>query len=308
MSDVLIKPPDNGFPAGWTSVTKHDEPVANTGIGFAIWRLVAGSDAEITAEDETALLLMSGHGRFELEDRDIEFSRDRLFDDGPYCLHVCAGTRIRVHCDADVEFCVFTCPNQQGFATEVVAPEDIPVELRGKDQADNACLRLVRTVLLPSSLRTDGKTTGRMELDLGEVVTLPGRWSSYPAHRHPQPEIYHYRFTARQGYGHAELGDEVYRISHADTVKILDGVYHSQVAAPGYGMYYFYLSRDAAGEAFENPQFDSEHAWIKDADAEFWMPAGFGRGALGVGTASGEHAWSGEQADYWRPAPKSKRS
>ena len=59
---------------------------------------------------------------------------------------------------------------------------------------------------------------------LGEVVTLPGGWSSYPPHHHPQPEIYHYRFTHPQGFGHAELGDDVFKVRHYDTIRILAGL------------------------------------------------------------------------------------
>ena len=81
------------------------------------------------------------------------------------------------------------------------------------------------------------------ELVLGEVVTMPGRWSSYPPHHHPQPEIYHYRFTKPQGFGHAELGEQVLKVRQYDTVKILDGLDHAQCAAPGYGMYYAWVIR-----------------------------------------------------------------
>ena len=70
-------------------------------------------------------------------------------------------------------------------------------------QVGGACLRLVRTIFD----RTNADPNA--ELVLGEVITLPGRWSSYPPHHHPQPEIYHYRFTHPQGYGHAELGEDV---------------------------------------------------------------------------------------------------
>ena len=83
----------------------------------------------------------------------------------------------------------------------------------------------------------------RLEKVLGEVVTMPGRWSSYPPHHHPQPEIYHYRFTRPQGYGHAELGDDVLKVKQFDTVKIFDGNDHAQCAAPGYGMYYSWVIR-----------------------------------------------------------------
>ena len=57
---------------------------------------------------------------------------------------------------------------------------------------------------------------------MGEVVTAPGGWSSYPPHHHEQPEIYHYRFTEPQGYGHAECGDDVFKVRQYDTYKIVD--------------------------------------------------------------------------------------
>ena len=307
MSDLLIKAPASRFPFGWTPITRYDEPIANTGIGFAVWRLEAGSNTTYHASDETAFLLMSGRGSFDLDGCETRFAREKLFDDGPYCAHICQETKIRISCDTEVEFSVFTCPNHAKFQGEVMHPEDLPVELRGRDQVDNACLRLVRTILLPSSLRKQADKTQRMELDLGEVLTLPGQWSSYPAHRHPQPEIYHYRFTAIDGYGHAEIGEDVFRVSHSDTVKILDGAYHSQVAAPGYGMYYFYLSRDADGEAFENPIFEPAHSSVKDIDAAFWMPCGFERGSLTVDATDSDHAWSGEKAAYWLPGTKSDK-
>ena len=55
---------------------------------------------------------------------------------------------------------------------------------------------------------------------LGEVINHPGRWSSYPPHSHAHPEIYHYRFHPEQGFGFSQTGDEVYRVTHRDTVTI----------------------------------------------------------------------------------------
>jgi 5-deoxy-glucuronate isomerase len=136
-------------------------------------------------------------------------------------------------------------------------------EHRGRGLLDDTAYRLVRTIF-------DCRNRPEAVLVLGEVVSFPGRWSSYPPHHHPQPEIYHYRFTEPQGYGHAELGDEVLKIRHGDTLKILDRKDHAQVAAPGYGMYYVWVIRHLPGEPYQTPEFTEEHRWLLQADAPVW--------------------------------------
>jgi 5-deoxy-glucuronate isomerase len=115
------------------------------------------------------------------------------------------------------------------------------------------------------------------ELVLGEVVTLPGGWSSYPPHHHRQPEIYHYRFTEPQGYGHAELGEDVHKVYERDTILIPPGLDHAQCAAPGYGMYYSWVIRHLPGDPYTVPDFTESHAWTMDAQARYWWPAGVPR-------------------------------
>src|SRR5690606_18987555 len=120
----------------------------------------------------------------------------------------------------------------------------------------------------------DGSTAPEnAEMVLGEVVTLPGGWSSYPPHHHRQPEIYHYRFTAPQGYGHAELGDDVFKVRDRDTVCIPPGLDHAQCAAPGYGMSYSWVSRHLPDDPYTVPDFTDEHAWTMTKGAEYWWPA-----------------------------------
>src|SRR5690606_22287859 len=135
-------------------------------------------------------------------------------------------------------------------------------------QVRDRSLRFVRTIF------DRRNSPPEVELVLGEVVTFPGGWSSYPPHHHPQPEIYHYRVTAPQGYGHAELGERVLKVRDRDTVCIPAGTDHAQCAAPGYGMYYAWVIRHLPDLPYTVPEFTAEHAWTMDANAGFWWPKG----------------------------------
>jgi len=152
------------------------------------------------------------------------------------------------------------------FPVRWFAASDTANEPRGKGQVGGACLRFVRTIF------DRRNSPEEVELVLGEVITMPGRWSSYPPHHHPQPEIYHYRFTKPQGFGHAELGEQVLKVRQNDTVKILDGLDHAQCAAPGYGMYYAWVIRHLPDNPYTVPDFTPEHAWVNEPGATSWFP------------------------------------
>lgn len=255
-----------GFPMGKTSITRHDEEVDNVAISFDVWKLAASESFEVTLEQETAFLLMSGSVTGTIGDLPFDFQRESLFDESSSCVHASAGTRIVATCHSDTEFTVFSCNNHKPFEPRVFLPESVANEPRGKGQVDDRCLRHVRTIF-------DGTTSdANAELVLGEVVTMQGGWSSYPPHHHSQPEIYHYRFTEPQGYGHGELGETVLKVRNNDTVKILNPNDHAQCAAPGYGMYYTWVIRHLPGNPYTVPEFTQEHTWMMDADATFWRP------------------------------------
>ncbi|MGQ0664024.1 MAG: 5-deoxy-glucuronate isomerase [Pseudomonadota bacterium] len=257
-----------GFPPGLTEITAIEEADHPTGIGLAVLSLGAGDTHVETTTAESAFLLMSGTAEVEIGNRRIEIGRASLFDDGPACIHLAAGSALAVAAKTAAEFTVYRSANRKPFPVAVYLPADTPDEHRGKGQVGGACLRLVRTVFDAS--RADANA----ELVLGEVVTLPGRWSSYPPHHHAQPEIYHYRFTHPQGYGHAEHGEAVFKVRQFDTVKILAGHDHAQCAAPGYGMYYSWVIRHLPGNPYTGPEFTPEHRWTMGREAQVWRPKG----------------------------------
>lgn len=261
-----------GFGPGLTEVAEHEQ------LSLAVLQLVAGQTYLLEAHTETAALLMSGRlsgsvrSQAERETR-FELARRSLFDESATCVHVSAGTAVELVAGVATELTLYRCRNHRPFEARVYTPKDVPNEHRGAGQVAGRCLRFVRTIFDRRNAPEEA------ELVLGEVINLPGGWSSYPPHHHAQPEIYHYRFTEPQGYGHAELGDQVLKIRQYDTLKIPAGLDHAQCAAPGYGMYYSWVIRHLPGQPYTAPEFTPEHTWTMDRDAGYWWPEGLPRGS-----------------------------
>ncbi|AKF03051.1 5-deoxy-glucuronate isomerase [Sandaracinus amylolyticus] len=256
-----------GLSLGTTEIVKVDD-ADGTGIGLAVVKLAPGERLSTVTTHETAWLLMDGEVDVHVGPRRARWSRRSLWDEAPSCVHVAAGAEVTFEAQRAVELTRYETASTRRFAASLYAPDDVREEHRGWGQVRGACHRVVRTVF------DRDNADEAAELVLGEVITLPGRWSSYPPHHHAQPEIYHYRFTHPQGYGHAELGDAVVKVRGYDTVKIPAGHVHAQVAAPGYGMYYAWVIRHLPGAPYIRPTFDAEHAWVMEPGARTWWPEG----------------------------------
>jgi 5-deoxy-glucuronate isomerase len=256
-----------GLGAGLSWITAIDELDDPTGIALGVWRFDAGAATSEVLPSETALMIMSGEIELEVGEKKARFSRRSLFDDAPWTLHAASGERVSIRAITAAELTIYRTANQRRFESKIYPPSEVRDEQRGKGFVGDTALRLVRTVFDRTNAPTEA------ELVLGEVVTLPGRWSSYPPHHHPQPEIYHYRFDKPGGYGHCELGDEVLKVRDGDTVKILDGRDHPQCAAPGYAMYYAWVIRHLPDRPYEVPEFDPAHSWTMKPGATVWRPS-----------------------------------
>ena len=71
---------------------------------------------------------------------------------------------------------------------------------------------------------------------LGEVLNLPGKWSSYPPHHHPQPEVYFYRFDYPHGFGAGFANGDVYKTEQNGQRPNHQPWLPLQVVAPGYAI------------------------------------------------------------------------
>jgi 5-deoxy-glucuronate isomerase len=262
---TLINSHQSGFTDGSTTVTSLNDSQGDFGIGFECIRFKAGQHHELSTNNEMAWLLMTGQAQCQVGSKQIQVQRDSIFDQSPACLHLPNNTSLQIQHTKDTEWLVFSVNNQKPFKPKLFAPDLVRSEHRGKGQVNDTSLRVVRTIF------DNDNSDANAELVLGEVITMPGRWSSYPPHFHPQPEIYHYRFDKAQGYGHAQMGDELFKVRNFDTLKIKPNHDHDQVAAPGYAMYYTWVIRHLKDNRYTVPVFRKEHAWTMKADAKVWQ-------------------------------------
>ncbi|MDR0404078.1 MAG: 5-deoxy-glucuronate isomerase, partial [Treponema sp.] len=202
---------------------------------------------------------------------DAEVSRPDLFDYSPWCLSVPKETKVVITAGKQgAEFFYTATDNPKTFPAKLFTPEECRSEFRGEGTMNETSTRIVRTCF-------DDTNRGESNLVIGEVIGVPGKWSSYPPHHHPQPEIYHYRFRPEQGFGLTAIGDTPCIIRDRDTILIREGQVHPQVTAPGYAMWYLWVIRhiDGAhyGPATNTPIFVKEHEWVMGDENKIWKPS-----------------------------------
>jgi 5-deoxy-glucuronate isomerase len=226
---------------------------------------------DLSDTDERVWLLAQGNAIINLgREGPREVSRPNLFDYSPWCLSVSAGRSIVIGAEeGGAVFYYFATKNRERFGVKLFTPEECRSEFRGQGTMNETSTRIVRTCF-------DDTIRPESNLVIGEVIGVPGKWSSYPPHHHPQPEIYHYRFLPEQGFGLTIIGDTPYIIRDKDTILIREGEVHPHVTAPGYAMWYLWVIRHLEGAhygpATKTPIFVKEHEWVTGPEDKIWQP------------------------------------
>jgi 5-deoxy-glucuronate isomerase len=266
------KPP---FSRGYTALSPRSGATADMLMDFGVVTLLPGDVWEQKSDtDEQCWLLARGNAAITWyvnnAGQHAEISRPDLFDYSPWCLSVPRETRVVINAGKDGAELYYTATdNPKRFAARLFTPEECRSEFRGEGTMRETSTRIVRTCF-------DDTNRSESNLVIGEVIGVPGKWSSYPPHHHPQPEIYHYRFLPEQGFGLTAIGDTPYIIKDKDTILIREGEVHPQVTAPGYAMWYLWVIRhiDGAhyGPATNTPIFVDEHKWVMGPQDKIWEP------------------------------------
>ena len=146
----------------------------------------------------------------------------------------------------------------------VIEPGDVEVELRG---AGNATRQINKIV---------GPASPADRLEVVEVLTPSGNWSSWPPHKHDRDdmpneavleEIYYYRFRRPRAWGLQRIyradrsRDCLLEVHNGDCVLVTDG-YHPFVAAHGDDAYY--LNALAGDRRTMACSFDPDLDWVRE--------------------------------------------
>lgn len=221
-----------------------------------VYRLKKGESVTITENGkEAALLLLEGNVTYSFEGRRENAKRRNVFDDAPYCLHMCKGKKAMVVAKEDSEVLLQMTENDREFETVFYTPDECKIELMGGEQWEGTAKREVLTIF-------DYQNAPYSNMVCGEVITKAGRWSSYIPHSHLQPEVYYYKFEKPQGFGGCFIGDDVFKVTDGSAANIPGGLTHPQTAAPGYNMYYCWMIRHLDGNPWTSRDNDPAHTWL----------------------------------------------
>ena len=253
------------FDYGFTSITEQHGKHSDMMLDFGILKLKEGEAEAFPPGRERAWLVINGTVTFAWEGKTETVTRSSCFDEAPYVLHVSRDTEVTVKTKSECEICVEQVDNDNAFEAKLYTPEDIRTDIFGAGTLNETSIRSVRTVF-------DGEINPLSNMVLGEVINHPGKWSSYPPHDHPQPEIYHYRFFPPQGFGISVLDDEAHTVKNGDTTLIGPDKTHSQGAAPGYAMYYIWMIPHLPGDRWlpTTRYYREEHKWLLEPDVKIW--------------------------------------
>ena len=274
-ADLLLRPARNGDlavdpdRAGWRHLSYEVRHVTDRGL-----RLNAVPGEEI------CIVVQAGHditisdtvgGRWALPGREGVFSDlpSALWLPDARSLDIAIG---RAPATGPAVVAVARAPRsgRAGVADEPIAvrPSDVAVETRG---AGNAT-RQISHIIAPS-FPAD-------RLEVVEVLTPSGNWSSWPPHKHDVDampdeavleEIYHYRFRRRDAWAVQRVyrpdrsRDALFEVRDGDVVLVTDG-YHPFAAAHGDDAYY--LNALAGDRRTMACSFDPDLDWVRDTWAE----------------------------------------
>ena len=248
-------------------------------LSFSVIGLPANeTHTDIRADQETAIVPLSGGGVVVAGGERFALARGSVFTEMPSIVYVTPGDSIEVIAGDDgFEFSIGSAPAEGLYPTRLITPEQMKSEVRG----GGASQRQVNHVLAPP---VDAE-----RLILYEVYVPRGMWSGWAPHRHDGvdgapylEETYYFRFDPSNGFvmhrnWAPEDGFDETVVSHdGDTVLVPKG-FHSSVACPSGNMFFLnYLAGELVDKERSTPPcFDEGHTWIHDAwengDAGAWV-------------------------------------
>lgn len=229
--------------------------------------------AGYTGDNEYGIILLSGNYKATSDKGDWETINGRkdVFSGIAHTLYLPRHTEFQIEATSEVlDLGYGWCETDQDHPARFKKPEEVPIEIRGGDNAT----RQINGLIEPGF--------GCHRLVAVEVYTPSGNWSSFPAHKHDERivgdqgelketklvETYFYKIQKPQGfaiqrvYTSDESLNEVTVVRNNEVVLVPKG-YHPVAAGHGYNIYYLNFLAGSDQSLANTP--DPDHQWIFDS-------------------------------------------
>ena len=273
--------PDGSLRVGVADVVVTPQDADWTYSGLRVWTLAPGREVRIELTDEEGVLVP-------LSARDV----DVTVDGSPYrmtgrpgvfaavsdWIYVPVGSTLTLRgTGGDIALC--TARASEVHPVVHTAAEDVPVEVRGAGRATRQI----------TNIATPGSFAGAHKINVCEVVTPGGNWSSWPPHRHDgigdcpvtNEEIYYFRI-GRGDEPHGDPSgtglfrvytvdgrvDETVTVRDGDVYLVPEGYHGPSAAAPDYPMYFLNVLAGPGADRTMAFCDDPSHHWIREAWAD----------------------------------------
>lgn len=128
-------------------LTTYDNDYKDMMMDIRVYRMKAGETRTFGFEgEETAVLLLEGKITFSWDDQKAQVSRESVFTEGPWCVHVCTGAKVSVTADTEAEILVQRTKNEKEFPGKLYKPEDAPWGYSCVGKFGNVAKRRVNTI------------------------------------------------------------------------------------------------------------------------------------------------------------------
>lgn len=241
-------------------------------LSFTVLRVEWGASVPLGGEaDEVAVVTLAGGVTIDVGRQRYELpGRTSVWDGKPWALYLPPGGPASARAlGRDAVVAVASAPSagrpELGLQPIVITPDDVAIEVRGAGSAT----RQINHIITPD-FPAD-------RLELVEVYTPSGNWSSWPPHKHDVDdmpaeavleEIYYYQFRRPEAWGIQRLyrrdgtRDALWPVHHGELVLVPDG-YHPFVATHGDDAYY--LNALAGDRRTMACSFDPDLESVRDA-------------------------------------------
>lgn len=226
-----------------------------------------------TGDNEYGIILLSGNYKATTDKGNWETINGRkdVFSGIAHTLYLPRHTEFQIEATSEVlDLGYGWCETDQDHPARFKKPEEVPIEIRGGDNAT----RQINGLIEPGF--------GCHRLVAVEVYTPSGNWSSFPAHKHDERivgdqgelketelvETYFYKIQKPQGfaiqrvYTSDESLNEVTVVRNNEVVLVPKG-YHPVAAGHGYNIYYLNFLAGSDQSLANTP--DPDHQWIFDS-------------------------------------------